>query len=206
MAAPTLTDVTSLTPEQKGTYDISRQDFTGWWHKHPISAPYGVVRNGVLSCFEMSPHDEMHFLLGVGRKYLLQFYDKYDDLTTANWEVSAFKMLPDEHVVLSTAHKAPYNRWLPHRAFVRRSTVAKWPLQLPSINWKDVKINLLPNYAVGRLDDQECADVHDQYMGTDAAFAGLKAERLTPKRLQQAYYGEECVSDFATGQAKCEVW
>ena len=68
----TVTDITALTVEQKGTADVPRKDFTGWWHTHPVTAPYGIVRNGILSCLEMSPHNELNFLLAVGRKYLLQ--------------------------------------------------------------------------------------------------------------------------------------
>ena len=129
-------------------------------------------------------------------RYLLQFYDKYDDLVTGNWAISAFKMLPDEHIVISTTHKAPYNRWLSHRAFVRRSIVAKWPLNMASINWGDLSVDVLPYYSVGRLDNEECADVHENYQG-DAALFRREQEQLTTHRLKQAFIGQLCGRELA---------
>ena len=99
------------------------------------------------------------------RKYLVSFFDMYDKFVTSGYDVSAFKMKPDEHVLFVSSHKAPYNKHIPARVTVERSGVGSWPLNPPSLTWRDIDINLLPEYAAMSSDNKECAAVNETRPG-----------------------------------------
>ena len=118
----TVTDVTDIdfrsqTEWYKGV-PVSQKDKTRlvtgvvthkpWWHKHPLSLPYGVVPRGVLSCLEQAPKGQYSFIVATGRKYLIAFYDRYDIFVSGLFDVSMFKMLPTEHVIFTMGLKGPF--------------------------------------------------------------------------------------------------
>ena len=57
----TVTDITNISDEQIMSNNVIQRDSWVGGHRHPVNAPYDVVRRGVLSCFEMTPDGELKF-------------------------------------------------------------------------------------------------------------------------------------------------
>jgi cysteine-rich repeat protein len=154
----TVTDITDITPEspEANEQDVFRMvggivTCPPWGHKHPMALPYGTVPRGQLSCLEQAPKNQYSFVVATGRKYLIAFYDRYDVFVAGGMNVAMFKMKPEEHIIFTMSHKAPFNRDRYTRAYTVRKTVEAWPIQGQEKLWDDMPASLLPVYATGKL-------------------------------------------------------
>jgi hypothetical protein len=154
----TVTDITDIAPDsaEATTPDIHRMvggicGSPPWGHKHPMNLPYGTVPRGVLSCLEQAPMGQYNFVVATGRKYLIAFYDRYDIFVSGGMDIAMFKMRPEEHIIFTMSHKAPFNRDRWTRGYTVRKTVEAWHIQGQEKLWDNMPASLLPVYGTGTL-------------------------------------------------------
>ena len=91
--------------------DISDEELTLEWDKwkpksknlkYHYSAPKGPE-----ACFEQAPRNQYSFMAAVGRRYLVVWNDENLIRATADIELNALKMRPDEHIVLQFTQRPP---------------------------------------------------------------------------------------------------
>jgi hypothetical protein len=81
---------------------------------------------GAEACFEQAPKMKYSFMASVGRRYLITWVDQNFIRTTADVEISATKMKPDEVMILQFSQRPPLFPRVPMRASVAQSSVELW--------------------------------------------------------------------------------
>mmetsp|Transcript_37932 Transcript_37932/g.84769 ORF Transcript_37932/g.84769 Transcript_37932/m.84769 type:complete len:194 (-) Transcript_37932:497-1078(-) len=81
---------------------------------------------GKMDCFEQAPKEMHSFFAMVGRKYLITFVDQNFIRVTADLTALAYKMRPDESMVLQFTHRPPLYPRQPIRASVAQGPTGLW--------------------------------------------------------------------------------
>ena len=124
--------------------------------------PFWRVQSGDQSCVEQAPQGKYLFLLATGREYAMIFVDQLGIPVTANGEIYAAKMQPDERIVVHLNQKAPFQAAHAY-AEVTQKASSNWGENTVMIGWEPAP-PALPDYSVG------AADSADQRLGAVTIF------------------------------------